>query len=108
LTSKPKYPSLQANLTTSYFFLPPKGAAKTSPHMLDLAFTLFLYIRRKIGTVETPFFFKKHFCPSFLVEMHIYALHDLTGILEDKNMRNYSEEEEWEEEKEEEEEEEEW
>jgi hypothetical protein len=41
--------------------------------------------------------------------MHIYTLHDLTGILEDKNMRSYSEEEEeWEEEKEEEEEEEEW
>ena len=77
--------------------------------MLGLAFTLFLYIRRKMGTVETPFFLKKHFCTSFLEEMHIYTLHDLTGILEDKNMRGYSEEEEeWEEEKEEEEEEEEW
>ena len=77
--------------------------------MLDLAFTLFLYIRRKIGTVETPFFSKKYFCPSFLEEMQIYTLHDLTRILEAKNMRSYSEEEEeWEEEKEEDEEDEEW
>lgn len=65
-----------------------------------------LYIRRKIGTVETPFFFKKGFYPSFLDEMHIYTLHSLTGILEDRNMRSHSEEEE--EEKDEEEEEEEW
>jgi hypothetical protein len=39
--------------------------------------------------------------------MHIYTLHDLTRILEDKNMRSYpEEEEEWEEDKEEDEEEE--